>query len=486
MGTILGHLEPKLLWHHFEEICKYPRPSKKEEKIAQYVVSVGKRLGLEVEKDKFGNILIKKPATPGMENKKTITLQSHIDMVCEKNRGVEHDFDNDPIQPYIDGEWVKAKGTTLGADNGIGAAAALAVLESNDLQHGPIEALFTLDEETGLTGAASLKKNWLKGDILINMDSEELMSLYIGCSGGKNTFATFKFKQEKTPKNYIAFEAKVEGLRGGHSGLEIHVGLGNALKILSRLLWSYLRDNNLLLAKMEGGNKHNAIPREAFAEVLIPKNDEKKFKKFVSEFNKIVKEEFATVDPNLNVSVSKISVPEKVVDQKTTKRLLSALYAVPHGVLKMSPDIPELVETSNNLAVLKVEGKAFKITTSQRSSVASEIKDATNIITSVFELAGAELSYGDGYPGWKPDVNSEILGVFKSTFKRMYGHDPEIKAIHAGLECGIIKEKYPNMDMISFGPTMFGVHSPDERLKIDTVPEFWNQLVNVLKNIPAK
>lgn len=486
MGSILGHLEPKILWNHFEEICNHPRPSKKEEKIAEYVVSIGKKLGLSTEKDKFGNILIRKPATPGMENRKTVTLQSHIDMVCEKNRDVEHDFDNDPIQPYIDGDWVKAKGTTLGADNGIGVAAALSILESTDIEHGPIEALFTLDEETGLTGASNLKKNWLKGDILINMDSEELMSLYIGCSGGRNTTATFKFKQEKTPKNYLAFEAKVQGLRGGHSGLEIHVGLGNAIKILSRLLWTYLKDNNILLAKMEGGNKHNAIPREAFADVLVPKNDEKKFKKFVSEFNKVVKDEFATVDPNLNISVSKIAVPEKFVDQKTTKRLLSSLYTVPHGVVKMSPDIPGLVETSNNLAILNTEGKTFRIVTSQRSSVASELTDITNVVSTVFEMAGAEVSSGSGYPGWKPDVNSEILGVFKSTFKRMYGHDPEIKAIHAGLECGIIKEKYPNMDMISFGPTMFGVHSPDERLQISTVPEFMNQLVNVLKNIPTK
>jgi dipeptidase D len=486
MGNILGHLEPQILWNHFEEICKYPRPSKKEEKIASYVISIAEKLNLSYERDKFGNILVRKPATPGMEDRKMVTLQSHIDMVCEKNRDVEHDFDNDPIEPYIDGEWVKAKGTTLGADNGIGVAAALSVLESNDIEHGPIEALFTLDEETGLTGASNLKKNWLKGDILINMDSEELMSLYIGCSGGKTTVANFKFKQEKSPKNYIAFEAKVEGLKGGHSGLEIHVGRGNAIKILTRLLWTYLQKNDLLISKIEGGNKHNAIPREAFADVLIPKNQEKKFKKFVSEFNKIVKEEFSTLEPDLKVSISKIKVPEKVVDIKTTRRLLSALYIVPHGVVKMSPDIPDLVETSNNLAVLITENKNFKIITSQRSSVKTELEDITNVIATIFENSGAELNFGDGYPGWKPDVNSEILGVFKSTFKRMYGREPEVKAIHAGLECGIIKEKYPHMDMISFGPTMFGVHSPDERLKIDTVPEFWNQLVNVLKNIPVK
>ncbi len=486
MGEILGHLKPALVWNHFEEICKYPRPSKKEEKIAQYVISVGKRLGLEVERDKFGNILIRKPATPGMENRKTVTLQSHIDMVCEKNRDVEHDFDNDPIQPYIDGDWVKAKGTTLGADNGIGVAAALAVLESNDLQHGPIEALFTLDEETGLTGASSLKKGWLKGDILINMDSEELGTLYIGCAGGKNTQAKFKFKPEKSPRNYVAYEAKVAGLKGGHSGLEIHVGRGNAIKILNRLLWTYSRERKIKISKIEGGNKHNAIPREAFAVVLVPKADEKKFKKFVAEYNSIVKQEYSTVEPDLLVSVEKHDMPDKVMDEKTQEKLLNALYAVPHGVIKMSADIPDLVETSTNLAVISTEGKNINIVTSQRSSVASEIKDITNMVSAVFELAGAELNYGDGYPGWKPDIHSEILQVFKSSFANMYGKEPEVKAIHAGLECGIIKEKYPLMDMISFGPTMFGVHSPDERLQISTVPEFWNQLVNVLKNIPVK
>ncbi|MFO7524579.1 MAG: aminoacyl-histidine dipeptidase [Ignavibacteriaceae bacterium] len=486
MGIILGHLKPELLWNHFEEICKYPRPSKKEEKIAAHIVSVGERLGLETTKDKFGSILIRKPATPGFENRKTVVLQSHIDMVCEKNRGVEHDFDNDPIQPYIDGEWVKAKGTTLGADNGIGVAAALSVLESKDIQHGPIEALFTLDEETGLTGANSLKKNWLKADILINMDSEEEGSIYIGCSGGLNTRASFKVKPEKTPKNNLAFELNVTGLKGGHSGLEINIGRANAVKLLIRLLYSYGKTNEYRIASIEGGNKHNAIPREAFAKVVIPKKDEKTFKKFVKKFNATVKEEYVSAEPDLKVGLDKVKNVEKVFNLKLQKNLINALYAVPHGVIKMSPDIPDLVETSTNLAVVTTEGKHVNVVTTQRSSVASEITDIRDMVSSAFELAGAELMYNDGYPGWKPDMNSEILKVFKKSFSDLYGKEPEIKAIHAGLECGIIKEKYPDMDMISFGPTMFGVHSPDEKLKIDTVPKFWDQLVKALENIPAK
>lgn len=486
MGSVLGHLKPELVWYHFEEICKYPRASKKEEKIAEYVVSVGKRLGLQTEKDKFGNILIRKPATSGRENLKTVTMQGHIDMVCEKNRDVEHDFDNDPIYPYIDGDWVKAKGTTLGADNGIGVAAALAVLEANDIELGPIEALFTLDEETGLTGASSLKKGWLKGDILINMDSEDLGTLFIGCSGGKNTAAKFKSKLEKSPRNYSTFELKVAGLKGGHSGLEIHVGRGNAVKILNRLIWNYSQESTIRLSEINGGNKHNAIPREAFAIVLVPKNHEKNLKKFVTKFNETVKAEYATVEPDLVVSLSKHTVPEKVIDEKTQKHLVNALYAIPHGVIKMSNDIPGLVETSTNLAVVETVGKYVNIVTSQRSSVASEIKDITAMVSSVLQLSGAEISYGDGYPGWKPDVNSDVLKVFKSTFTRMYGKEPEVTAIHAGLECGIIKEKYPDMDMISFGPTMKDVHSPAEKLQISTVPEFYNQLITVLKNIPAK
>jgi len=486
MGEVLGHLQPTLVWNHFEELCKHPRPSKKEEKVVQYVLDFGKKHNLETSRDKFGNILIKKPATPGKENLKTVVLQGHLDMVAEKNRDVEHDFDNDPIQPYIDDGWVKAKGTTLGADNGIGVSAALAVLESNDIEHGPIEAIFTLDEETGLTGASNLKKGWLKADILLNMDSEEEGVLYIGCSGGKNTAAQFKFKPEKSNRNYSAFEIKVAGLKGGHSGLEIHTGRGNAIKILTRLLFEFSKENKIKLAKIEGGNKHNAIPREAFAVVLVPNDNEKFFKKFILKYNDTVKAELASVEPNLNVSAEKHEMPKEVMDSGTFKDLIKALYAVPHGVIKMSADIPNLVETSNNLATIITDEKKINIVTSQRSSVASELADATNMVSSVFELAGAKLEYGDGYPGWKPDIHSEILGVVKSAYKDLYGKEPDVRAIHAGLECGIIKEKYPEMDMISFGPTMFGVHSPDERLEIAAVPKFWNLLVNILKNVPSK
>lgn len=485
MGSVLGHLKPAGIWNHFEEICKYPRPSKFEEKIAAYVVSVGKRNNLETVRDAFGNIVIRKPATPGKENLKTVVLQSHIDMVCEKNRGVEHDFDNDPIQPYIDGEWVKAKGTTLGADNGIGVAAALAVLEDKEIEHGPIECLFTLDEETGLTGASSLDPNILSGSILINMDSEEEGTLYIGCSGGKNTQARFTFKPQAVPDKTVTYEIKVTGLQGGHSGLEIHTGRGNAIKILNRLLWTLSHNMKIKLSQIEGGNKHNAIPREAFAVVVIPKANEKAFLAFVSNYNQTVKDELATNEPGLQVLAEKHKKAKKVMDGKTQEKLLNALYAVPHGVITMSPDIPGLVETSTNLATISTERNKINIVTSQRSSVASEIVDITNMVSSVFNLADAELHFGGGYPGWKPNIHSEILGVFKKAYKDLYGSEPEIKAIHAGLECGIIGEKYPKMDMISFGPTMFGVHSPDERLKIDTVPLFWEQLVNILKNIPS-
>ncbi len=486
MASVLGHLKPEIVWHHFEEICKYPRPSKFEEKIAAYIESVGKRNNLETVRDAFGNVIIKKPATQGKENLKTVALQGHIDMVCEKNRDVEHDFDNDPIQPYIDGEWVKAKGTTLGADNGIGVAAALAVIEDKTLVNGPLEFLFTLDEETGLTGAANLDTEILKANILLNLDSEELGTLFIGCSGGKNTEVKFPFAQDSVDTNSKAFELKVAGLIGGHSGLEINAGLGNAVKILNRLMWHTQSLFGLRLAKIEGGNKHNAIPREAFAVVVVPADKANDFAIYVAEYNTLIKSENSTKEPNLYVSAEARSLPSFVIDAKTQAALFNSLYAVPHGVLKMSADIPGLVETSTNLATIISDDKSVQIVTSQRSSVASENEEAVEMVSSVFNLAGAEVSYGDGYPGWKPDVHSEVLVLFKETYKKLFGSEPEVTAIHAGLECGIIGEKYPKMDMISFGPTMFGVHSPDERLKIPTVEPFYKLLTEVLANIPSK
>ncbi|MBU2446875.1 MAG: aminoacyl-histidine dipeptidase [Bacteroidetes bacterium] len=486
MGKVLGTLKPELVWKHFEELCNCPRPSKKEEKAVEYVVAFAKSKNLETIKDKFGNVIVKKPASPGKENLKTVVLQGHLDIVCEKNRDVEHDFDNQGVKPFIDGDWVKAKGTTLGADNGIGVAAALAVLEDSSLNHGPIECLFTLDEETGLTGASNLEPGLLKADILINMDSEELGAFFIGCSGGKNTQPKFTFNKEEVPADSAYFEIKVAGLQGGHSGLEIHTGRGNALKIITRLLRKASKNFNLRLNKIEGGNKHNAIPREAFAIVSVENKNKDQFLKYIDEFNSIVKAENATVEPNLKVSAEVVSKPEFVMDSKTQMNLLNALHAVPHGVIKMSPDIPGLVETSTNLAVTLTENNEVRIVTSQRSSIQTEIDDIADVVVSVFELAGAEIKMGDGYPGWKPNVNSDILKIFKSSYKELYGSDAEIKAIHAGLECGILGEKYPGLDMISFGPTMNDVHSPDEKLKISTVEPFYTLLKKVLENIPAK
>ncbi|MFC2133776.1 aminoacyl-histidine dipeptidase [Bacteroidota bacterium] len=486
MGEVLGHLTPSGLWKHFEEICKRPHPSKKEEQLVEYVVGFGKKNNLETIKDDFGNVLIKKPATPGMESRKTVVLQGHLDMVPETNTGSTFNFEKDPIEPRVEGDWVKANGTTLGSDNGIGVAATLAVLESNDVEHGPIEALFTLDEETGMFGAAALKPDFMKGEIMLNMDSEEDGALYIGCAGGKNTYAKFDYTGNDAPAKTIAYEVTVSGLKGGHSGLDIHMGKGNAIKILGRLLWEMEAKFDIRLSKINAGSKHNAIPRESFAVVRIKEKLAEEFVESLLEFNNKIKNELGAVEPGFKITAEPVKSKGKVIDKKTTGNLLKALYAVPHGVLKMSADIAGLVETSTNLAVIKTTGKAVSIITSQRSSVDSEKVDAANTVAAVFNLAKADVKFGDDYPGWQPDINSPILGVMKERYKAAYGTDPEIKAIHAGLETGIIKEKYPDMDMISFGPTIMGAHSPDERVQISTVSKFWDILVDVLKNIPAK
>lgn len=485
MTRILSNLKPELVWKHFEEITKHPRPSKNEKKVVEYVLSVVKNLGLEYKQDSFGNILVKKPATKGKENLKTVCLQGHLDMVCEKNRDVQHDFDKDPIQIYVDGDWVKAKGTTLGADNGIGVAAALAIMESNDIEHGPLEFLFTLDEETGLTGATNLSQDFLNADILLNLDSEEEGSFYIGCSGGKDTEGRFTYIKDKVPSQSLAYKISVTGLKGGHSGLDIHLGRGNAIKILTRLLWNLQNNFDLRISRIEGGSKRNAIPREAFAEVVISNSKEKEFTDYVNKFTEIVKFELGTVEPNLKISFDKINLPEFVIDKPTQFRLLNTLYALPHGVMKMNADLPDLVETSTNLATINFNDEIV-IGTSQRSSVETEKEDIVSVNRAIFLLANAQVKHGDGYPGWKPDINSEILKEMKKVYYNLYNKEPEVKAIHAGLECGIIKEKYPSMDMISFGPTILGAHSPDERVQISTVEKFYNLLLETLKNIPEK
>ncbi len=486
MGGILVDLKPELLWKHFEELTQIPRPSRKEEKAAKYVVDFAKQNNLEYAKDSFGNIVIRKPATPGKENLAPVVLQGHLDIVPEKNSDVKHDFEKDPLQIYVDGDWVKAKGTTLGSDNGIGVAAALAVLESNDIEHGPIEALFTLDEETGLNGAQALQPGFVKAEILMNLDSEEDGALYIGCAGGQNTFVKFKCNQNDIQANTVALELKVLGLKGGHSGLDIIQGRGNAIKIMVRLLHELNYKFGIRLVSLNGGSKHNAIPRESFAIIRVPKKMATEVLLYVENYNQIVKDELASMEPNLNVCADLSKSKNKTLDKVSAKNIIDSLYAVPNGVTKMSADIEGLVETSTNLAVVVTKGKTVEVTLSQRSSVESEKHDIANSIGALFKLAKAEVKQGDGYPGWKPDIHSPVLAVMKNNFRNKYGKDPEVKAIHAGLECGIIKERYPDMDMISFGPTIMGAHSPDEKVQISTVEKFWDLLVDSLKNIPAK
>ena len=486
MGEILGQLKPNLLWNHFEELCKIPHPSRKEAKVAQYVISVAKKNNLQYATDDFGNVIIRKPATPGKENLIPVVMQGHLDMVAEKNTDVKHDFDKDPIQPYIDGDWVKAKGTTLGGDNGVGVAAALAIMDSTNLEHGPIEALFTLDEETGLFGAQALKPGFVNGKILLNLDSEEDGALYIGCAGGQNTFVKYKFTLNDVPANTTAIEIKVTGLKGGHSGLDINSGRGNAIKLMTRLLHELNYTFGIRLGSINGGSKHNAIPRETFSVIRVAKKMATETMAYIDRYNKIVQSELASVEPTLNVVAAESKSKSKVLDKTSAKSLIDSLYAVPNGVIKMSADIPGLVETSTNLAVVVTKGKVVEVTLSQRSSVESEKNDISNSIAAFFKLVKAEVVQSDGYPGWKPDIHSPVLKTMKNVYHKMYGSEPEIKAIHAGLECGIIKERYPDMDMISFGPTLMDVHSPDEKIMISTVDKFWNLLTAVLKNVPSK
>ena len=482
----LANLKPELLWKHFEEICKRPHPSRKEKLLAQYVVDFAKKNNLDYEVDKFGNVVVRKPATKGFENLTPVVLQGHLDMVAEKNADVKHDFDKDPIQPYVDGDWVKAKGTTLGSDNGIGVAAALAVLEDKNLQHGPIEALFTLDEETGLNGAQALQPGFIHGEIMMNLDSEEDGALYIGCAGGQNSTVKFNFTPNEVPANTIAFDLKVTGLKGGHSGLDIHLGKGNAIKLMVRLLHELNYNYGIRLVSINGGSKHNAIPRECFATIRVAKKSADDVKGYVEHYNEIVKAELTSVEPTLNVVAENSKSKSKVIDKTTAKNLIDSLYAVPNGVIKMSADIPGLVETSTNLAVITTKGKTVEAILSHRSSVESEKVDIANSIAALFRLAKAEVKQGDGYPGWKPNINSPILNVMKKIFHEKLGKEPEVKAIHAGLECGIILERFPHLDIISFGPTIFGAHSPDEKVQISTVQTFWSNLIEALKNVPVK
>jgi dipeptidase D len=483
----ISNLEPSALWNFFEEITSIPRPSKKEEKIRSHLIKYAEKKKLKYLIDAAGNLLIKKQASKGMENCKTIVLQSHLDMVCEKNSDINHDFDKDPVQTFIEGGWIKARGTTLGADDGIGIAAQMAVLDDNDISHGPVECLFTVDEETGLSGAFALEKDFFKGEILLNLDSEDEGEIFMGCAGGNDTTATFTFVSKKLPSKHIAFEILVKGLKGGHSGDDIHKGLGNSNKIITRFLWNISRDFKARLAHFDGGNLRNAIAREARAIFTISPEHYEACKTYFDEFSDTVKEELKITEPELIINLNRSDEPETVINRKTQARLLNCLYACPHGVIEWSREMPGLVETSTNLASVKfINENEILVTTSQRSSVDSARKDISDRVQSIFEAGKATVSKTTGYPGWKPNTDSQILRITVDCYRYLFGNEPLVRAIHAGLECGLFLEKYPYLDMVSFGPTIKGAHSPDERLDIESTGKFWELLLEILRNAPMK
>lgn len=481
---IFKGLKPEAVWGYFEEICRIPRPSRKEGRMAAWLMDFARQHRLEARRDEGGNVVIRKRAVKGRERAPGVVLQSHMDMVCEKNSDVEHDFDADPIQPYVDGEWVKAKGTTLGADDGIGMAAALAVLASKDIRHGAIECLFTVDEETGFTGAFALQPGFFEGKILLNLDSEDEGELFIGCAGGIDTVAKLPYEKIVTPAHKFAVKVRVKGLLGGHSGDDIHKGRGNAIKILNRLVWELNEKFGISVARLEGGNLRNAIDREAEAVLvfddILKENVRVEFNIYAAEMENVWK----ITEPGLRLELESTELPEYVLNGTSTTRLLNALYACPHGVFAMSFRMPGLVETSTNLASVRfAEGDKIVVTTSQRSDIDSEKLNIAHMVASVFRLAGAEVEHGEGYPGWTPNPGSAILKIAFDSYKRLFGKEPVVRSIHAGLECGLFLEKYPDMDMVSFGPTLRGVHSPDEKVEIATVEKWWKHLVDVLENV---
>lgn len=482
----IRNLEPKAVWNIFQQLCDIPRPSKKEEKVVAWAKKFGEDLGLNTVVDKIGNVIIKKPATAGMEDRKTVVLQGHLDMVPQANSSVNHNFETDPIQAYVDGEWVTARETTLGADNGMGVAAAMAVLESKEVVHGPLEVLLTIDEETGMTGAEHLQPGFLDADILINMDSEDEGELYIGCAGGVDTNGKFHYKEENVPADSSAFKINITGLKGGHSGMDIPLGRGNSNKILDRILYTVNKTVNLRIADIQSGSLRNAIPREGFAVVTVPTTQVGEMKTIIDELVSQIKAELTVTEPGLDILCEETDMPAKVIDEKTSNNLIKALYGHPNGVIRMSDAMEGLIETSTNLAIVKKQNGFIEVCSLQRSSVESAKEDLANMIRCVLELAGAEVTHEGAYPGWNPNINSPILKTMQDVYNKKWGKIPEIKAIHAGLECGIIMENYPNLDTISFGPTIRFPHSPDEKVNIKTVGLFYDFLLETLKNIPKK
>ena len=484
MSEAVRKLEPKIVWSHFADLNAIPRPSKKEERIIQFMVDFGKNLNLDTVIDNVGNVIIKKPATKTFEDRKTVVLQSHLDMVHQKNSDTIFDFDKEGIKMLVDGDWVTADGTTLGADNGMGVAAIMAVLSSNNLQHPAIEALFTIDEETGMTGAMGLEAGLLKGEILLNLDTEEDDEIGMGCAGGIDITATRNYSEEKVPDNSIAFLMTVKGLNGGHSGMDIDKGLGNANKIMNRLLFDSFTNFGLRISEINGGSLRNAIPRESKSIFTV---DLISSEAFLFETNLLInniKEEFATLEPNLTIDISTTSTPKSVMELGVQEGLIKSIYTALNGVYRMSLDIINLVETSNNIARVIVKEGKIKIACLTRSSSESNKLDLANSLKSAFELSGFDIALSGDYPGWQPNVNSEILEIVRNLYEKLHGEKAHVAACHAGLECGILGQNYPKIDMVSFGPTIKGAHSPDEKVSIPSVDKFWKFLVEILKNTP--
>ena len=482
MSNAIAGLQPQLVWKYFAEISRIPRGSKNEAAISKYVYETARKLGLKAKQDRLGNVVVKKPASPGKREARPLCLQGHLDMVCEKNAATQHDFAKDPIDLVRQGDVITANGTTLGGDNGIAVATNLAIMEETSLEHGPLELLFTVDEETGLTGAANLKPNFLESKRLLNLDSEEDWVLTVGCAGGRDTRGIWKARYEAAPAGSAAVSIQVSGLRGGHSGMDISAGRGNAIKLANRLVME-LAGLGARLAAINGGSKRNAIPRECEAVLFVPQDQLQKAREAAGRFNATARAEFAAVEPDLAVKLTEPSRPPeaKVFKAPLQKKLCRTICALPHGVIKMSADIPGLVETSTNVAVIATTEAAVELATSQRSSVASEIEEIVQAVAAVFALGGARVKSSDGYPGWAPNLGSPILKLAKETYKSLFGKEPEVKAIHAGLECGIIGERFSGMDMVSLGPTLHDVHSPDEKLDIPSVEKFWRYLSAILK-----
>ena len=478
----LSQLEPLIIWKNFSALNAVPRPSKKEEQVIEFIKNFGENLNLETTVDEVGNVIIKKPATAGMEDRKAIVLQSHLDMVCQKNNDVNFDFETQGIQMEVDGDWVKAKGTTLGADNGLGVASIMSILESNDIAHPALEALFTIDEETGMTGAIGLKPGQLEGQILLNLDTEEDDEIDIGCAGGVDVTASQKYDLQDSTGQIV--KMTVKGLQGGHSGMDIHKGFGNANVILARLLYTGLYNQNIQLISMDSGGLRNAIPREG--NVVLSVRNSVEFMDQANSLKASIMEEFASVEKDLHINIETYSTPEKAISEEDSKKIILALKSAHNGVYRMSPDVADLVETSNNIARVELKNGDLKILNLSRSSIESGKYAVAEQLKSVYELAGMEVEFGGSYPGWKPKPGSEIVQVMEKIYEKSFNHKPQVVACHAGLECGIIGANYPDMEMVSFGPTIRGAHSPDEKANIPSVQKFWGFLKEILANIPAK